>query len=165
MRNFCGLAVALGMIVAAGWGQTSSQAKKTTAPTAHKSNTVRRPSTASRSGATPVRRSSAATSAANRKNAPAKKTAVTWRNRQLAPTPDRYREIQQALVSKGYLASEEATGSWNQNSIDALKRFQTQQNLDSSGKINSMSLIALGLGPKRDAQTVQAAAQNADQNR
>jgi len=83
----------------------------------------------------------------------------------LAPTADRYREIQQALVSKGYLASEEATGTWNQSSIDALKRFQTQQNLDPSGKINSMSLIALGLGPKHDAQPVQAAAPSADPGR
>jgi hypothetical protein len=31
-----------------------------------------------------------------------------------------------------------------------LKKFQAEQNLESSGKINSLSLIALGLGPKRD---------------
>jgi peptidoglycan hydrolase-like protein with peptidoglycan-binding domain len=93
------------------------------------------------------------------KNAPAKKSiakkttrrpATTWRNRQLVPTPDRYRQIQEALASKGYLRSEEATGVWGQNSIDALKKFQTDQNINSSGKINSLSLIALGLGPKRD---------------
>jgi len=80
-----------------------------------------------------------------------KRPAVTWRNRQLAPTADRYKEIQSALASKGYLNSEDATGAWNQNSIDAMKRFQQDQNLDPSGKINSLSLIALGLGPKRDA--------------
>ncbi len=77
--------------------------------------------------------------------------ATTWRNRQTAPTPDRYRQIQEALAAKGYLGSEDATGSWNQTSIDALKRFQADQNIASSGKINSLSLIALGLGPKRDA--------------
>jgi hypothetical protein len=43
-------------------------------------------------------------------------------------------------------------GPWrNQTSSDALKKFQTEQNLESSGKINSLSLIALGLGPHRDA--------------
>ena len=94
------------------------------------------------------------TSAAARKKAPAKK-ATTWRTRQLTPTPDRYREIQDALASKGYLKSEDANGTWNQNSVDALKKFQTEQNLDPTGKINSLSLIALGLGPKRD--TVAAA--------
>jgi hypothetical protein len=83
-----------------------------------------------------------------------KRPAVTWRNRQLAPTTDRYREIQTALAEKGYLKSEDANGAWNQNSIDALKHFQEDQKLDPSGKINSLSLIALGLGPKRDATAV-----------
>jgi len=76
---------------------------------------------------------------------------VTWRNRQSAPSADRYREIQGALAERGYLKPEEATGSWNQASVDALKKFQSEQNVDSSGKINSLSLIALGLGPRRDA--------------
>jgi hypothetical protein len=73
--------------------------------------------------------------------------AVTWRNRQLAPTPDRYREIQQALVAKGYL-KQEPTGVWDSDSTEALKQFQTDQNLPPTGKINSASLIGLGLGPK-----------------
>ena len=86
--------------------------------------------------------------AARGKKAPVKKT--TWRNRQSTPTPDRYREIQSALAAKGYLKPEEATGTWNTGSADALKKFQAEQNLESSGKINSLSLIALGLGPHRD---------------
>ena len=94
-------------------------------------------------------------SAAARKKAPAKKS-VTWRNRQVAPTPDRYREIQGALAAKGYLKSEDANGTWNQNSIDALKKFQAEQNLETTGKINSLSLIALGLGPRREAPTAAA---------
>jgi len=75
---------------------------------------------------------------------------VTWRNRQLSPSPDRYREIQASLAAKGFLKPEDATGSWNQASTDALKKFQEEQNLESNGKINSLSLIALGLGPRRD---------------
>src|SRR5258708_28358229 len=82
------------------------------------------------------------------KKAPAKR--VTWRNRQMTPSPDRYREIQGALAAKGFLNPEDATGTWNQASSDALKKFQSEQNLASSGKINSLSLIALGLGPKRE---------------
>ena len=69
----------------------------------------------------------------------------------MAPTPDRYRQIQEALAAKGFLQAEDATGSWNQTSVDALKRFQAAQNIESNGKINSLSLIALGLGPKREA--------------
>ena len=75
----------------------------------------------------------------------------TWRNRQAAPSPERYKEIQQALASKGYLSPEDANGVWNAGSADALKRFQADQNIEASGKINSLSLIALGLGPKHDS--------------
>src|SRR5215475_7901978 len=73
-------------------------------------------------GATKAPAKSGPTTAAARKKAPAKK-ATTWRTRQLTPTPDRYREIQDALASKGYLKSEEASGAWNQGSIEALKKF------------------------------------------
>jgi hypothetical protein len=70
------------------------------------------------------------------------------RSYQQAPTPDRYKEIQQALATKGYFRGE-PNGQWGDESTDALKRFQTDQNLMPDGKINSLSLIALGLGPKR----------------
>ena len=70
-----------------------------------------------------------------------------WHPAQSAPTPERYKEIQQALVQKGYLHGD-PTGVWNQDSMDALRRFQHDQNLESTGKLDSLSLIALGLGPK-----------------
>jgi Putative peptidoglycan binding domain len=156
MRYILGLMVAVGMLVAAATGQTAPPVKKKTASTAKKS-AVRRPSTVVHPGAPAVRRPTPAASA-NRKNTAPVKKAVTWRNRQLSPSQDRYREIQQALASKGYLQPEQATGAWDQNSADALKRFQAEQNLDPSGKINSLSLIALGLGPKHDALPTQIAA-------
>jgi hypothetical protein len=93
----------------------------------------------------------AAKSTAKKGGKKASTKRVTWRNRQTAPTPERYRQIQEALAAKGYLAPEFVAGVWNQTSIDALKRFQADQKIDSTGKINSLSLIALGLGPKRDA--------------
>lgn len=68
----------------------------------------------------------------------------------MAPTPERYRQIQEALAAKGYLQPQDVTGVWGASSVDAMKQFQAAQRIDSSGKINSMSLIALGLGPKRD---------------
>ncbi|HYW47127.1 MAG TPA: peptidoglycan-binding domain-containing protein [Bryobacteraceae bacterium] len=80
-----------------------------------------------------------------------RRPSTTWRNRQLQPAPERYKEIQQALAAKGYLQREDATGQWTPASSEALKKFQTDQNLEGSGKINSLSLIALGLGPKREA--------------
>ncbi len=163
MRYFLGLTVALGILMATASGATTPPAKKKTASTAQKSAAVRRPSTTARPGAASVRRPSATTTASRKKGA-APKTAVTWRTRQLAPSSDRYREIQQALASKGYLQPEQATGAWDQNSTDALKRYQAEQNLDATGKINSLSLIALGLGPKHDALPTQVAASAAEPN-
>jgi hypothetical protein len=63
------------------------------------------------------------------------------------PEPERLREIQKALAAKGYFKGE-PTGEWNADSISALKQFQTDSNLTPDGKINALSLIGLGLGPK-----------------
>jgi len=81
------------------------------------------------------------------------KAAQSWRSRQLAPTPERYRDIQGALASKGYLKAA-PTGVWDAESADALRRFQHDQSLEPSGKVNSLSLIALGLGAKHTSAVV-----------
>jgi len=75
---------------------------------------------------------------------------------QQQPTTDRYKEIQQALADKGYFQGP-VDGAWNPGSVEALKRFQKDQNLDPDGKIGSLSLIALGLGPKRGIASAQSA--------
>jgi peptidoglycan hydrolase-like protein with peptidoglycan-binding domain len=67
---------------------------------------------------------------------------------QQSPSLDRYVEIEKALADRGYLRKD-ADGKWDQRSADALKQFQQDQNLRADGKLSSMSLIALGLGPKR----------------
>ena len=72
-----------------------------------------------------------------------------WRATQQVPTPERYRRIQQALVEKGYLTGP-PNGVWGPESMEAMKRFQKDQNLEPSGKLTSLSLIALGLGPRQD---------------
>ena len=90
--------------------------------------------------------SSKAKAASSKKGKTGKKVPVaTWRNRQQNPTPERYKEIQQALVSRGYLKSE-PDGVWNADSVNALQRFQADQKLTATGKINAPSLIGLGLG-------------------
>jgi hypothetical protein len=67
---------------------------------------------------------------------------------QTAPSPERYQEIQQALMSKGY-GPQAPNGVWNAGWASELKRYQQDQKLEATGKLNSMSLITLGLGPKR----------------
>jgi Putative peptidoglycan binding domain len=114
--------------------------KSKTPPAATK--TAKKSSTSSKNAA-PVNTTAA------RKGKASKKTAVVAapKYRQLSPTPDRYKEIQQALVDKGYLKSE-PSGVWDTQSADALRSFQTDQKLSPTGKISSASLIGLGLGPK-----------------
>lgn len=66
-----------------------------------------------------------------------------------APGSERLRSVQQALIERGYLNGT-ASGVWNADSIEALKRFEADQKVKVDGKIDSKMLIALGLGPKYD---------------
>ena len=92
-------------------------------------------------------------STTTRKKSVARKRVPSWRSGQQAPTRERYLEIQQALISRGFLEGP-ATGTWGTDSIAALKKFQASQSLEASGKLDALTLIALGLGPKREANGV-----------
>jgi hypothetical protein len=59
-------------------------------------------------------------------------------------------------VDKGYLQSD-PDGNWDAASVAALRKFQQDHNLQPSGKIDSLSLIALGLGPKYETAKAPAA--------
>jgi putative peptidoglycan binding protein len=90
-----------------------------------------------------------------RKKGSKKKAAQSWRTRQSAPTPQRYKEIQEALAKRGYLEGT-PSGVWDTQSSEALRRFQQDQSLEPTGKLNSLSLIALGLGAKHAPQPAPA---------
>jgi peptidoglycan hydrolase-like protein with peptidoglycan-binding domain len=64
---------------------------------------------------------------------------------QLAPTSDRITEIQTALASANVYQGD-PTGKWDAATIDAMKKFQTAQNLSPTGKIDALTLQRLGLG-------------------
>jgi hypothetical protein len=81
---------------------------------------------------------------------------ITRPNRQFTPTPERYKQIEEALCRRGYLSSDQVNGQWNDRSAAALKKFQADQNLVASGKIDSLSLIALGLGPKHQTTSLES---------
>ena len=94
-------------------------------------------------------KSKSAKSAAGKKSKAAQTTAARYRrSAQREPDPGRYKEIQQSLADKGYFSGP-VNGTWGSDSVEALKRFQRDQNIDDDGKLGSLSLIALGLGPKR----------------
>ena len=83
-----------------------------------------------------------------------KRPVPARRPQQMQPALERYKEIQQALADKGYFAGP-VDGMWGPESVEALKRFQKEQNLDVDGKLGALSLMALGLGPKRGASQAE----------
>ena len=65
---------------------------------------------------------------------------------QQRPTPERYKQIEEALASHGYL-HEDPSGKWGPGSVDALRSFQADHQLPPTGRLDARSLIQLGLGP------------------
>jgi peptidoglycan hydrolase-like protein with peptidoglycan-binding domain len=60
--------------------------------------------------------------------------------------PDRTQEIQRALIQAGYL-HEEAMGSWDEPTREAMRRYQTDHGFPATGLPEAKSLMKLGLGP------------------
>jgi len=120
-------------------------------PTSKPQSSKARSSSAKKSSAKnlPVKSSSAKKkkSLARTRHSAPRPTAQSWRAGQMQPGPERYKEFQQALKDKGYLGSE-PTGNWDQDSAQALRRFQQDQKIEPTGKLDARTIIALGLGPK-----------------
>jgi peptidoglycan hydrolase-like protein with peptidoglycan-binding domain len=121
--------------------------KKSTS-TAKKSTAKKTVSSSKKSASNPQKKvGTARKQPVGKKSAHGRASTVSTR-RQQAPSSDRYREIQKALVDRGFLKSE-PNGVWGAESSEAMRKFQEANNLKASGKVDSLSLIALGLGPKR----------------
>jgi outer membrane biosynthesis protein TonB len=103
---------------------------------------------------TPKRKAPSKAARAKKKSTAAKKSSkrvkaarVRRPAGQQRPTPERYKEIEAALYERGYLTAS-PTGQWSAASVEALRRFQADQELPSTGRLDSLSLIRLGLGPQ-----------------
>jgi hypothetical protein len=79
------------------------------------------------------------------------------------PDADRLKEIQKALADKGYFKGE-VNGTWDADSVAAMKQFQSDKNLSPDGKITALSLIGLGLGPKHDGSVASLPTQKPEPN-
>jgi peptidoglycan hydrolase-like protein with peptidoglycan-binding domain len=153
--SICVLSLSAALIVFAGDNpsattKAASTKTSTQAPADPGKKTPVSTSAASKNGSSKVAASSIPSKKAVSKRASKPAAAVSRHSAQQQPTPERYKEIQQALAGKGYFKGA-PDGNWGTDSVDALKRFQHDQNLPEDGKIGSLSLIALGLGPKHDA--------------
>jgi peptidoglycan hydrolase-like protein with peptidoglycan-binding domain len=175
--RFLAVSIAALALAAAASGQRAPAPKKKT-PTAASAKAKAVPHKAAVSAKTAAAKKSVSKSAATKSSVsrPAAKTRFKTGSKtgtrsrravarrppaQQQPTTDRYKEIQQALADKGYFQGP-VDGAWNTGSVEALKRFQKDQNLDPDGKIGALSLIALGLGPKRSIASAQPAATGSD---
>jgi murein L,D-transpeptidase YcbB/YkuD len=68
-----------------------------------------------------------------------------FRLKQSAPTADRVSEIQTALSRKGFYTGD-PTSKWDPNTVEAVQRFQQENGLVPSGRLDALTLQKLGLG-------------------
>ena len=86
------------------------------------------------------------TTTSSKSHTTTKKTSRKKKDKgQLAPTSERITEIQQALAKDGSYSAT-PSGKWDDNTVDAMKKFQTTHALNPSGKLDALTLEKLGLG-------------------
>lgn len=82
----------------------------------------------------------------HKKSGKRKRSASHREPTQMSPTPDRISEIQSALGRGGYYRADPPTGKWDSDTVDALQKFQSSNGLDTTGKLDALTLQKLGLG-------------------
>ncbi len=125
--------VAGGAVLPAGLAAQNSTGHKSAHTTAVRTTTTGKKHSASASTAKTTKTRKAATRKSKRVKG------------QIAPTPERINEIQTALAKKGFYAGE-PTGKWDDDSTEAMKKFQAANGLNPSGKYDAWTLQKLGLG-------------------
>jgi hypothetical protein len=145
----------------------SAQSEKVTAKSAPKSGAgATHKKTASSAAASPAKKSAGGTAAKSGSHAGTASHATTSSKRKRSSSrvvaskgkkprgqqkidSDRVQAIQEALIREHYLTGE-ASGSWNQTSEDAMRRYQADHGWQSKTVPDSRALIKLGLGPSHD---------------
>jgi hypothetical protein len=97
----------------------------------------------SKSSTTPAARKGTVKYASSRKNGKRKPRG------QQKIDSERAEAIQEALIREHYMSGE-PTGTWNQASEDAMRRYQADHGWQSKEVPDSRALISLGLGPSND---------------
>ncbi len=118
---------------------------KTVASKSHTTSPSKAHSSASTSQAKATSRRGKSTQTVARRKG---KRRTTARGQQKIDS-ERAQEIQQALIREHYLTGE-ATGTWNQASEDAMRRYQADHGWQSKTVPDARALISLGLGPRHD---------------
>jgi hypothetical protein len=72
------------------------------------------------------------------------KTVVSTRRYEVDIDPGRVQQIQQALITRGFLSGE-ATSIYDEATIEAMRQFQLSQKIDATGYPTAIALKRLGL--------------------
>ena len=137
----CALAVICALIPAAGAGQNSGSSATAKKPTASKTTLHKKTSSASASKA-PARVHTSGKASSR------KKKSSRVRGQQKIDS-ERAQAIQAALIREHYLSGE-PTGTWNDASEAAMRRYQEDNGWQNKEVPDSRALIKLGLGPSKD---------------
>ena len=131
------------LAISAGATQTSTDnsAKPTTSKTTPKHKTTSSTSTTKSSSSSKTHTASSKTSSRR------KKKSAKVRGQQKIDS-ERAQAIQEALIRQHYLTGE-ATGTWNDASEAAMRRFQADNGWQSKTVPDSRALIKLGLGAEQ----------------
>ena len=155
-----------GLGVPASFGQAATHSKKKTSSnnttTAAKSSQPRNPAKKQSATSSSAKIHNATSSATNKNSTKVsgKTSSSTTRKSsvrslagkksrkqpgQKAPTVDRVNQIQAALARDGSFQGL-PSGKWDDNTVAAMRRFQTAHGLNPSGKLDAPTLQRLGLG-------------------
>jgi len=139
----------LAWVTVANAGQTptvdSTAKKPATTTTSHKKHhTSTGKSSTSSTGNT---KSGSTHTASSGKHSSHNKSAKTRGQQKI--DSERAQAIQEALIREHYMTGE-ATGTWNQASEEAMRRYQADHGWQSKTVPDSRALIKLGLGPSKD---------------
>ena len=139
-------------VLSAATAQTSTtNARKSGKPAATHAPAAKKPTSRSTTKPKVSAGATAATSATSRKatrtSSRKKRTARVRGQKKI--DEDRAQAIQEALIREHYLKGE-ATGTWNQASEDAMRRYQADHGWQFKTVPDSRALIKLGLGPSHD---------------
>src|SRR5580658_6624448 len=115
---------------------------------AAKSGTAKTGTTKSNTAATASKKPASKTHTASAGKRSSRKKPVRARGQQKIDS-ERAQAIQEALIREHYLSGQ-PTGTWNQASEEAMRRYQADHGWQSKEVPDSRALIKLGLGPTKD---------------
>ena len=147
-RALCALGLMCAVIAtAAASPQTASSTKahKAATTTAKKKSTSHAAAKSSTKSVGITRKASAKTKLSTSRR---KRKSARVRGQQKIDS-ERAQSIQEALIREHYLTGE-ATGTWNQASEEAMRRYQSDHGWQSKTVPDARALIKLGLGPSHD---------------